>query len=60
MRPETVASGTEQVTLDLRDGQAVQWGGTDNAAQKNRELTVLLPRGARDINVSSPGTVVTH
>jgi cell division protein FtsQ len=60
VRPETVASGTEQVTLDLRSGQTVQWGGTDDAAQKNRELTVLLPGGARHIDVSSPGTVVTR
>ena len=60
VRPETVASGAEQVTLNLRDGQSVQWGGTDNAAQKNRELTVLLPGGARYIDVSAPGTVVTR
>ncbi len=56
----TVAAGTEQVTLSLRDGKTVVWGGTDNAAQKNRELSVLLPGGARYIDVSAPGTVVTR
>jgi cell division protein FtsQ len=60
VRPAPVAAGTEQVTLSLRDGKTVQWGGTDRAAQKNRELAILLPGGARDIDVSSAGTVVTR
>jgi cell division protein FtsQ len=60
VRPATVAAGTEQVTLSLRDGKTIQWGGTDRAAQKNRELAILLPGGARDIDVSSAGTVVTR
>jgi cell division protein FtsQ len=55
-----VAQGTEQVTLDLRDGKTVQWGSPGDAAQKNRELAILLPRGAHQIDVSVPGNVVTR
>jgi cell division protein FtsQ len=55
-----IPAGPEQVTLDLRDGKTVQWGSEGNAAQKNRELAVLLPGQVHDVNVSAPGTVVTH
>jgi cell division protein FtsQ len=48
-----------QVLLGLRDGKTVLWGGTDYAAQKNRELAVFLRGAARYIDVSAPGTVVT-
>jgi cell division protein FtsQ len=54
-----VPAGPEQVTLSLRDGKTVQWGSVGNAAQKNRELSILLPRQVRDVDVSAPGTVVT-
>jgi cell division protein FtsQ len=53
-------AGPQQVTLNLRDGKTVQWGSTDNAAQKNRELSVVLPGQARHVDVSAPGTVVTR
>jgi cell division protein FtsQ len=55
-----VAEGTEQVTLDLRDGKTVQWGSPGDAAQKNRELAILLPGGAHQIDVSVPGSAVTR
>ncbi len=55
-----VAEGTEQVTLDLRNGKTVQWGSPSDAAQKNRELAVLLPGSAHEVDVSTPGTVVTR
>ena len=55
-----VAEGTEQVTLDLRDGKTVQWGSTGDAAQKNRELAILLPGSAHQVDVSTPGTAVTR
>ena len=48
-----------QVLLGMRDGKTVLWGGTDYAAQKNRELAVLLSGGAHYVDVSAPGTVVT-
>jgi len=53
-------AGPQQVTLSLRDGKTVQWGSAGNAAQKNRELSVLLPGQARDVDVSAPGTAVTR
>jgi cell division protein FtsQ len=55
-----VPAGPWQVTLDLRDGKTVQWGSAGDAAQKNRELAILLAGQARDVDVSAPGTVVTH
>ena len=55
-----VADGTEHVTLDLRDGKSVQWGGPGDAAQKNKELAILLPGKAHQVDVSTPGTVVTR
>jgi cell division protein FtsQ len=50
----------QQVTLALRDGKTVVWGDPSDAAQKNRELTILLRHSARYVDVSSPGTVVTR
>lgn len=52
-------AGPWQVTLDLRDGKTVQWGSAEDAAQKNRELAILLTGQASDVDVSVPGTVVT-
>jgi cell division protein FtsQ len=60
VKPTAVAAGTEQVTLGLRDGKTVQWGAPGNAAQKNRELAILLTGGASDIDVSTPGAAVTR
>jgi cell division protein FtsQ len=59
VRAVPVTAGPEQVTLNLRDGKTVQWGSADNAAQKNRELSILLPGKVHEIDVSAPGTVVT-
>jgi len=52
-------AGPLQVTLSLSDGKTVQWGSVGNAAQKNRELSILLPGQAGYVDVSAPGTVVT-
>jgi cell division protein FtsQ len=60
VKASTVAAGGEQVTLSLQDGKTVRWGDTERAAQKNRELAILLPGAATSIDVSSPGTAVTH
>ena len=54
-----VPAGPWQVTLDLRGGKTVQWGSTDDAVQKNRELAILLTGQVHDVDVSAPGTVVT-
>ncbi len=51
---------SEQVALSLRDQKTVIWGGTDRAAQKNRELAILMRGSARFIDVSAPGMVVTR
>jgi cell division protein FtsQ len=57
--PDGTPGEAYQVLLGLRGGKTVLWGGTDNAAGKNRELAVLLSGAARYIDVSAPGTVVT-
>lgn len=56
---EPAGSGS-QVTLRLRDGKTVFWGGTDRAAEKGRELAILIRDPARYYDVSAPGTVVTR
>jgi cell division protein FtsQ len=55
----TAPVGPQQVTLTLRDGKKVQWGSPGDAAQKNRELSILLPGKASDVDVSAPGSAVT-
>lgn len=50
----------QQVTLLLRDGKTVVWGDPSGAAQKNREITILLRKSVRYIDVRAPGTVVTR
>jgi len=57
--PSDTPGEAYQVLLGMRDGKTVLWGGTDYAAQKNRELAVLLSGSAHYIDVSAPGTVVT-
>ena len=54
-----VAPSADAVTLDLRGGVTVMWGGTDRAAAKAEELEILMPTRARSYNLSDPGTVVT-
>jgi cell division protein FtsQ len=49
-----------QVTLHLKSGKTVLWGAPGNAAQKNRELAILLPGKAHYVDVSAQGTVVTR
>lgn len=49
----------QQVTLSLADGTTVVWGDASDAAQKNRELTILLRESVRYVDVRAPGTVVT-
>jgi cell division protein FtsQ len=59
VRAVAVPAGPQQVTLSLRDGKTVQWGSVGNAAQKNRELSILLPGRVSDVDVSAPGAAVT-
>ena len=63
LRP-TVTSVTtpspDQVTLQLRSGVTVVWGGPGDAAAKAKELAILMQTHARYYDVSSPATAVTN
>lgn len=47
------------VTLELSDGKTVVWGGPGRAAEKARELAILIGGQATYYDVSAPGTAVT-
>jgi|HubBroStandDraft_2_1064218.scaffolds.fasta_scaffold198638_1 cell division protein FtsQ len=53
------AVGPGIVSLRLRGGITVRWGGTADEAAKATELAALLRAGARYIDVSSPAVAVT-
>ncbi|HXP22437.1 MAG TPA: FtsQ-type POTRA domain-containing protein [Streptosporangiaceae bacterium] len=53
------AAGPGAVTLLLRGGVTVLWGGADREAAKASELVILLRTQARYYDVSDPGTAVT-
>jgi cell division protein FtsQ len=53
------APADDQVTLYLRDHKTVVWGGTDRAAQKARELAILMRAPDQYFDVSAPGNAVT-
>lgn len=53
------APSPDAVTLDLRQGVTVLWGGTDRAAAKAAELVILMRTKASSYNLSDPYTAVT-
>jgi len=53
------APSADAVTLDLRHGVTVLWGGTGQPAAKAAELAILMRTNASFYNVSSPDTAVT-
>jgi len=53
------APSSTEVTLRLTGGVSIVWGGTDRAAEKAKELAVLMRTHARSYDVSAPGTAVT-
>jgi len=53
------APSADAVTLDLRRGITVLWGGTDRPAAKAAELAILMRTKATFYNVASPDTAVT-
>jgi len=53
------APGAARVSLLLRGGATVVWGGPGQGAEKARELAILLPAGARYYDVSDPAAAVT-
>ncbi|HST46990.1 cell division protein FtsQ/DivIB [Jatrophihabitans sp.] len=57
----SVSAPSEQsVTLSLRDGRSVLWGGTDRSADKARLLAVLLGRPGRYFDLSDPSAVTSR
>lgn len=57
------ASGADDVVLTLEGGPSVQWGGAEQGAAKAEALHAALrraARGATQIDVSSPGVVLTR
>ncbi|GIH96748.1 cell division protein FtsQ/DivIB [Planobispora siamensis] len=57
---EVIAPTAETVSLRLRDGRSVLWGGSDRPADKARILTTLLKRPADTYDVSSPDVVTVR
>jgi cell division protein FtsQ len=57
---EVDVPGQDEVTLHVRHGITVVWGGPDQAGVKAKELAVLMREHARYYDVSAPGTVVTR
>ncbi|GHH62342.1 hypothetical protein GCM10017673_01150 [Streptosporangium violaceochromogenes] len=54
---EVLAPSPENVSLRLKDGRRVVWGGGDRPADKARILVTLLERPADTYDVSSPDVV---
>lgn len=54
---EVLAPSPETVSLRLKDGREVVWGGGDRPADKVRILVTLLKRPADTYDVSSPDVV---
>jgi cell division protein FtsQ len=53
------APSADAVTLDLRRGITVLWGGTGRPAAKDAELAILMRTNASFYNVANPDTAVT-
>jgi cell division protein FtsQ len=49
-----------EVSLQLANGAVIVWGDSSRAAEKARELTLLMRTHARRYDVSAPGTAVTE
>ena len=53
------APSPQAVTLNLRKGITVVWGGTGRPAAKTAELAILMRTNAATYDVSDPDTAVT-
>jgi cell division protein FtsQ len=49
-----------EVSMQLANGSVIVWGDSSRAAEKARELTLLMRTHARRYDVSAPGTAVTE
>jgi cell division protein FtsQ len=54
------APSAESITLQLRDGRTVLWGGTDRSADKARLLPALFGQPGTYFDVSDPDTVISR
>lgn len=54
------APSEESVTLTLRDGRLVLWGGIDRSSDKARLLTALLGQRGRFFDLSDPSAVISR
>ncbi|MEO6502267.1 MAG: FtsQ-type POTRA domain-containing protein [Jatrophihabitantaceae bacterium] len=54
------APSEESITLTLRDGRTVLWGGVDRSADKARLLSVLLGQPGRYFDLSDPSAVISR
>lgn len=54
---EVVARSISDVSLNLKDGRTVLWGGTNDAARKSAVVLPLLTRPGTVFDVSSPNLV---
>lgn len=54
------APSADEVSVRLADGVTVVWGGPGRAAEKARELAILMRSHARRYDVSGPGTATTQ
>ncbi|WP_433714732.1 cell division protein FtsQ/DivIB [Nocardia sp. CA-084685] len=54
---EVVARSISDISLNLRDGRAVLWGGTNDAERKAAVVIPLLTRDGTVFDVSSPNLV---
>lgn len=55
---EVLAPSAETVSLRLKDGREIMWGGGDRPADKAKILVTLLERRADSYDVSSPDVVI--
>jgi cell division protein FtsQ len=53
------APSAQAVTLHLRGGVTVLWGGADRPREKAAELKILMRTKARSYDISDPATAVT-
>jgi cell division protein FtsQ len=57
----TISAPTEEsVTLTLRDGRSVLWGGTDRSSDKARLLSALLAQPGSYFDLSDPSAVTSR
>jgi cell division protein FtsQ len=54
------APNASDVSVRLGDGVVIVWGDTSRAAEKAKELALLMRTDARGYDVSAPGTAVTQ